>query len=297
MFATLIPPITPIIALATGILFSMFIGNTKEKESGQAAKLLLQWAVALLGFGVNIIEIIKIGQAAFFWTLASIAITLVIGIFLGRILKQDENITVLLSGGTAICGGSAIAAIAPTIGAQGHQTAIALATVFVLNALGLLIFPVVGSILQMSEQQFGLWAALAIHDTSSVVGAAEVFGGAALIVGTTVKLMRALWIMPVSMAIGFWKKKPGKPKIPLFLVAFVLTATVASFIPDGQQVWDIIVVVARRLLTMTLFLIGATLTKEVLRRTGLTTLVHGVVLWIIVSVSSAWLIINGIISL
>jgi len=218
------------------------------------------------------------------------------GWLLGRLFNTPQRTSTLISFGTAICGGSAIAAMAPVIKAEPEDTGVALATVFTLNSIALLLFPPLGHLLGMGERQFGLWSALAIHDTSSVVGAAAAYGSLALAIGTTVKLTRALWIMPSALAAAWFTKSEGKAKLPLFIVGFILAAAVKTLLPQLDSLWHPLNSVAKQSLVVTLFLIGSGLTREVLGRTGIRPLAQGVSLWIIVSVSSAAAILAGLIS-
>jgi uncharacterized membrane protein YadS len=202
------------------------------------------------------------------------------------LFRVGSELTTLISGGTAICGGSAIAAIAPAIGAGPVNTAIALAIVFLLNALGLLIFPPIGGLLGLDQESFGLWAAIAIHDTSSVVGAASIYGDRALAVATTVKLTRALWILPVSFACAKFAKGKSGATIPWFLGGFLLAAFVRTYLPGQIAIWDGFAGAGRFLMVATLFLIGAGLTRASLKQVGLRPLALAVVLWVLVSVGS-----------
>jgi uncharacterized integral membrane protein (TIGR00698 family) len=219
-----------------------------------------------------------------------------VGALLGRLVGTSEPLSTLISFGTAICGGSAIAAMAPVIKAKTEEIAVSLATVFTLNATALLLFPAVGRFLQMGQEPFGLWAGLAIHDTSSVVGAASTFGTEALAVATTVKLTRALWIMPCVLAAAFLKKSDQKVRFPLFIAGFLAAAALRTMLPSFQPAWTFLLAVARQGLVLTLYLIGAGLTREVLRRVGIRPLAQGVLLWALVSVTTLAAITSGLIS-
>jgi uncharacterized integral membrane protein (TIGR00698 family) len=293
---TALPLVSSPVALVAGFFFSFIFGNPVPALTSKYSKLLLKLSVVGLGFGVNFIQVIEVGRNSIVLTLVSISTTIALGVLLGRIMGIPKNTRILLSFGTAICGGSAIAALAPVIKARDDEIAVSLATVFALNAVALVIFPPLGVLLQLDQHQFGLWAALAIHDTSSVVGASAAFGALALSVGTTVKLTRALWIAPYALAAGLIWKSKERTGIPLFILGFVAAAFVNSWLPDLRPVWDVLYAVSKQSLVMTLFLIGAGLTRQVLRQVGVKPLLLGLVLWIIVSVTSLALIINGYIA-
>jgi len=291
-----LPWITSPLALTAGFVFCYLFGNPFPELTSRVSKSLLKLSVFGLGFGVNIIEVIEVGRSSLLLTLISIAVTIGLGMILGRILKIPANTRVLISFGTAICGGSAIAAIAPVIKAKEEEIAVSLATVFTLNAVALLLFPLLGHLLAMDQHQFGLWAALAIHDTSSVVGASAAFGAMALTVGTTAKLTRALWIAPYTMAASFIWKSRERVGIPLFIIGFIAAAFINSWLPDFDPVWNGFYVVSKQALVMTLFLIGAGLTRAVLNQVGVRPLVMGTILWIVVSITTLLLILEGYIS-
>jgi uncharacterized integral membrane protein (TIGR00698 family) len=260
-FLTALPLVSSPLALIAGFLFSFIFGNPLPALTSKFSKLLLKLSVVGLGFGVNIVQVIEVGKNSILLTLISISATIALGVLLGRILGIPKNTRILLSFGTAICGGSAIAAMAPVIKAKDDEIAVSLATVFALNAVALVIFPPLGALFQLDQQQFGLWAALAIHDTSSVVGASAAFGALALSVGTTVKLTRALWIAPYALAAGFFWKSKERTGIPLFIVGFIAAAFINSWLPDLQPLWNVLYTVSKQSLVMTLFLIGAGLTR------------------------------------
>ncbi len=280
-------------ALLAGILFSLLLGNPWPKRSSLWSKTLLQWSVVGLGFGLSLAEVWAAGKDAVPYTIVGIAFTLLAGTLLGRWYGTSPNTAALISFGTAICGGSAIAALAPVIRSRDEETAVALATVFTLNAAALLLFPAIGHLLQMSQRDFGLWAALAIHDTSSVVGAASTYGATALAVGTTVKLARALWIMPCAVGAAWVKKSEGKARFPLFILGFLLAAGLRSLFPQFVPLWQGAAAIARQALVVTLFLIGAGLTRDVLSRVGVRPFAQGITLWILVSLSTLGAILQG----
>lgn len=276
----------PAVALITGAAIALIWGNKDRSFTGPAGKYLLQAAVVLLGFGLHIGAVLHVGLTSVWVTLISVTLVMITGWLLGRWLKVDKDISTLISGGTAICGGSAIAAIAPAIGASQAHTAVAMAIVFLLNAAGLLIFPYIGQLLGLTQSAFGLWSAIAIHDTSSVVGAAAIYGTLALSIATTVKLTRALWILPLSFVMARIHHSSSAAKIPWFLFGFLLAAVIRSLFAGAESSWDSLSNLGRHLMVATLFFIGAGLTREDLRQIGSRPLIKGVVLWAIVSVAS-----------
>jgi uncharacterized integral membrane protein (TIGR00698 family) len=293
---TALPWISSPAALTAGFAFSFLFGNPLPRLTSKAGKLLLKLSVIGLGFGVNFVEVLEVGRSSLLLTLLTITATIVLGELLGRFLRIPANTRRLVAFGSAICGGSAIAAMAPVIRARDDEIAVSLATVFSLNALALLIFPPLGHLLDLGQRQFGLWAALAIHDTSSVVGASATFGVVALSVGTTVKLTRALWIAPYTLAAGVILNSKERSGIPLFIVGFLAAAFINTWLPAYEVVWQCIHALARQCLVMTLFLIGAGLTRQVLRQVGMQPLLLGVMLWIIVSTTTLVLILENWIS-
>lgn len=281
-----LPVVSAPMALMAGITFGIVIGNPWGATTSTWSRRLLQTSVVGLGFGLNLPEILQTGMDAFLYTAISISFTMGAGYLLGRLFKLPGRIATLISFGTAICGGSAIAAMAPVIRAESDETGVALATVFTLNSIALLLFPPLGHLLGMGQRPFGLWSALAIHDTSSVVGAATAYGGLALAIGTTVKLTRALWIMPAALLAAWFTKSEGRVKLPLFIIGFIAAAAVKTVLPQFEQVWHVLNSIARQSLVVTLFLIGSGLTRAVLARTGIRPLAQGVALWLLVSLTS-----------
>jgi uncharacterized integral membrane protein (TIGR00698 family) len=280
----LTPFVSPAVALLMGLVIAQFIGNPYLHLNHKATSLLLQISVVGLGFGMNVHSAVQAGKEGILFTIASITSTLVFGYFLGRWLNIEKKTSFLISSGTAICGGSAIAAISPVIKAQEKQISVALGCVFILNSIALFIFPVIGHHLNLSQTQFGLWCAIAIHDTSSVVGAAGKFGPHALEVAATVKLARALWIIPVAfMAAVIFKNKSKKISIPYFIGLFILAMIANTYLPAIHIVSPYFVAMAKVGLTLTLFLIGAGLSRAVLASVGFKPLLQGVVLWIAIS--------------
>jgi len=287
------PKVNAPMALVAGITFGIVIGNPWNATTSIWSRRLLQASVVGLGFGMNLPELLKTGKDAFLYTAISISFTMIVGYLLGKFFKIPKRTSTLISFGSAICGGSAIAAMAPVIKAEPEETGVALATVFTLNSIALILFPPLGHILGMGQRQFGLWSALAIHDTSSVVGAAAAYGGLALTIGTTVKLTRALWIMPSALIAAWFTKSEGKVKFPLFIMGFIAAAAIKTLLPQYNQVWTPLNSMAKQSLVVTLFLIGCGLTREVLARTGMKPLAQGVILWMIISATSAIALITG----
>ncbi len=284
----------PAAGLIIGIAIALIFGNPLKNVTGRISKKLLQTSVILLGFGMQIGVILKVGFASIGITFTSILITMVTGLLLGRFFKIERNLSILLTSGTAICGGSAIAAMAPAINATQGQTAVAMAVVFLLNALGLIIFPPLGHLFGMDEASFGLWSAIAIHDTSSVVGAAAQYGTIAAGIAITVKLTRALWIFPLAMGAARFNKSETKPPFPWFLIGFLLAGVITTFIPSGMDIWQSLSKAGKHLMTGTLFLVGAGLTASELSKVGVRSLIVSVILWIIITVVSFFAIFSGI---
>ena len=281
--------VTPPVALFLGLLFALLCGQAHPKFNKKVSKYLLQYSVVGLGFGMNLHSALASGKEGMEFTIISVVGTLVIGWFIGRkLFKVDRNTSYLISSGTAICGGSAIAAVGPVLKAEDSQMSVALGTIFILNAIALFIFPVIGHLLGMDQQQFGMWAAIAIHDTSSVVGAGAAYGEEALQIATTIKLTRALWIIPIAFATMFiFKSKGKKVSIPWFIFFFVIAMIVNTyFMGSIPQVGEAINGLARKTLTLTMFFIGASLSVDVLRAVGVKPLLQGVLLWIVISVST-----------
>lgn len=281
------------LSLLLGFVFALLMTNPFAQFTHRYIHLLLQISIVGLGFGLNIEQALAAGKSGFLLTVFSISTVLVAGYALGRLLKIEQPLAYLISVGTAICGGSAIAAVSPIIKAKSNQISLALAIIFTLNSIALFAFPVIGHALHLSQQQFGLWAAVGIHDTSSVVGAANRYGGEALKIATTVKLARALWIIPVSLMTMFiFKNESSKVKIPWFIVFFIGAIGLNTFIPSLSVVTPYILTISKAGLNLTLFLIGTTLTISVLRTISVKPLLLAVALWITVSAGSLLYIIN-----
>lgn len=284
---------SPPVALALGLALAFTIGNPFPKVTGKPTKLLLQASVILLGFGMNIEAVFKAGKDGILFTIATIFGTLILGYFVGKFLKVNDKTSNLISSGTAICGGSAIAAVGPAIDAGLDEMSVSLGTVFVLNSIALILFPLIGHALNLSQTQFGVWAAIAIHDTSSVVGAAQTYGPEALAIATTVKLARALWIAPVALMFALLYRKSDserktKVAIPWFIFLFLGATLVRTYAPSEvlPSIFDSLVNLAKAGMTVTLFLIGASLSRKTLKKVGWRPLLQGVLLWVVISVVS-----------
>lgn len=299
--------ISPPVALLLGLGFALTTDHPYRQESSKAMKWLLQASVVGLGFGMNITSVLKAGQTGFGFTVASIAGTLGLGLLLGKILGVQQKASQLIAVGTAVCGGSAIAAVAPVIEAEDAEISVALGTVFVLNAVALFVFPPLGTALGLTQEQFGIWAAIAIHDTSSVVGAASKYGAEALSIATTVKLSRALWIIPITLGAAFVVLRKQRtmtsvihsplatdasPKtaihLPYFIGFFIVASLINTFIPGASVLGLLLVPIAKIGLSLTLFLIGAGLSRQMLVSVGLKPLLQGLVLWIAISLAALW---------
>jgi uncharacterized integral membrane protein (TIGR00698 family) len=287
------PLASPPIALALGLTVALTIGHPYIHLNNKATKILLQVSVVGLGFGMNLNKILQVGKEGVAFTIISIFGTLTLGYIIGRLLKIHKKTSHLISSGTAICGGSAIAAVGPILNANSQEMSVALGTVFILNSIALFIFPLIGHFLHLTQTQFGFWAGIAIHDTSSVVGAAAKYGKTALQVATTVKLARALWIVPIAILTSLvFKNRKQKISIPYFIFLFLLASVLRTYLPVVDLVSGHIVNAATIGLTITLFLIGAGLSKDVLKLVGVKPLFEGILLWIIISVSSLIIILH-----
>ena len=289
--ACLFPFINGPIALVGGFLFAHFLGHPFLSSNPKVVKWLLKIAIVGLGFGINIQEAMLAGKDGFALTVCSISLILILGFFIGKCLNIHQKITHLISSGTAICGGSAIAAIAPVIKASEKDISISLGVVFFLNSIALITFPTIGHFLSLTQYQFGLWAAIAIHDTSSVVGAAAAYGEEALNVATTVKLARALWIIPLSIiSIYLFKGKNSAVKIPWFILLFVIAISMNSYLDLPSLLTRSITTASKSMLVLTLFLIGAGLSIEKIKAAGWKPMGLGLILWIIISIGSLLII-------
>lgn len=289
--------LSPPVALASGILFGLNFAHPYLAISRKLSKFLLQASVVALGFGMNLHEVVKAGQRGFVYTVLGILVAMLTGLALGKLLGVRGNSSYLIAAGTAICGGSAIAAVGPILQADEEEMAVSLGTVFILNSVALLIFPPAGAWLHLHQEQFGLWAALAIHDTSSVVGAAAKYGAAALVIATTVKLARALWIVPLALVTAAIKRSKSKIALPWFILFFCLAAVVNTYAPGLHRATAALFIAGRLGLTATLFLIGAGISRATVGSVGWRPMLQGVLLWIIVGAGSLALIRAGLISL
>jgi uncharacterized integral membrane protein (TIGR00698 family) len=282
--------VSPPVALAGGLIYGFSFLHPFHVEAKKLSKLLLQASVVGLGFGMDLQQVMQAGRSGFIYTAGSISIALLLGWGLGRLLQVKQRISYLISAGTAICGGSAIAAIAPITNASQEEIAVSLGTVFVLNSFALLTFPAIGTTLHMTQSQFGLWAALAIHDISSVVGATAKYGAVALTVGTTVKLARALWIVPLSVGTAMANKSNARIQWPWFILFFCLAAVSNTYVHIFQSAYPVLKHLGGIGLTVTLFLIGTGLSMKTLRDVGVRPFLQGILLWLFVAVGSLTLI-------
>ena len=284
---------SPPIALALGLAIAFTVGNPFLQVEGKVTKYLLQGSVVLLGFGMNLSAVYKAGKDGILFTIATIFGTLILGYFVGKMLGIADRTSTLISSGTAICGGSAIAAVAPAINAENDEISVSIGIVFVLNSVALFVFPVIGHAAGLTENQFGIWSAIAIHDTSSVVGAAASYGPESLVIATTVKLARALWIAPVALLFAFIYRSrnlenKAKIAIPWFILLFLIATAIRTYAPAKMppSLFDAAVNLAKAGLTVTLFFIGASLSRETLRKFGYLALLQGIILWVVISVVS-----------
>lgn len=290
-----LPFIDTPVALLMGILMAQFITNPFLTGSKKLTHILLQVSVVGLGFGMNAMEALEAGKQGLVFTIISIASTLALGLFLGKRMKVEKNTSYLISTGTAVCGGSAIAAVSSITNSNEKQISAALGTVFILNSLALFLFPWIGHVLHLSQHQFGVWAAIAIHDTSSVVGASSKYGAEALQTATTIKLERALWIIPIAfISIFIFKSASKKVKIPYFIFLFVLAMLINTFIPAVHPASSYIVMLSKTGLKITLFLIGASLSKALITSVGIKPFLQGILLWLFISVMSLWVILHSV---
>jgi uncharacterized integral membrane protein (TIGR00698 family) len=285
--------VSPPFALAGGLIYGFSFIHPYHVDAKKLSKILLQVSVVGLGFGMDLQQVLQAGRAGFIYTAAGISFALLLGWGLGRLLRVKQRISFLISAGTAICGGSAIAAVAPITNASQEEIAISLGTVFVLNSVALLTFPAIGTILHMTQTQFGLWSALAIHDISSVVGATAKYGAAALAVGTTVKLARALWIVPLSIGTAMAKKSKARVQWPWFILFFCLAAVANTYVHVFQSSYSVLKHLGVIGLTVTLYLIGTGLSMKTLREVGIRPFLQGILLWIFVAAGSLALIRSG----
>lgn len=282
--------VSPPIALLGGLFYGFTFTHPFQMESKRLAKLLLQASVVALGFGMNLHQVFRAGRSGFFYTAVSITVTMLLGLGLGYLVRVGKKPSFLISAGTAICGGSAIAAVGPIAEASEDEMAVSLGTIFILNSAALFLFPAIGHLLGMSQEQFGLWSALAIHDTSSVIGAAAKFGPTALAIATTIKLARALWIVPLAFVTALALKSKARVQWPWFILFFCVAAVVNSLLPAIKPTFLALSYMGKIGLTVTLFLIGTGLNNSTLQRVGVRPFLQGLTLWGIVSASTLALI-------
>ncbi len=283
--------VSPPFALLGGLIYGLALAHPFHAESKQLSKFLLQASVVGLGFGMNLHEVVRAGRSGFLYTAVSITAVMLFGLLLGYLIRVSKKPSFLISAGTAICGGSAIAAVGPIADANEEEMAVSLGAVFILNSVALFLFPAIGFALHLSQSQFGLWSALAIHDTSSVVGATARYGAAALAVGTTVKLARALWIVPLSLVTAMTLKSKAKIQWPWFIGLFCIAALLNTLLPSFNPAFATLSRLGRIGLTVTLFLIGTGLNKQTLKKVGVRPLLQGLTLWIIVGATTLALIV------
>jgi uncharacterized integral membrane protein (TIGR00698 family) len=287
--------ISPPFALLGGLVYGLVLTHPFNVQSKSLAKFLLQASVVGLGFGMNLHEVVHAGRSGFLYTAVSITAVMLLGLALGYLIRVGKKSSFLIAAGTAICGGSAIAAVGPIADANEEEMAVSLGAVFILNSIALFLFPAIGFALHMSQSQFGLWSALAIHDTSSVVGATARYGSAALAIGTTVKLARALWIVPLSIATAVALKSKAKVQWPWFILLFCIAALLNTMFPVMNPSFAVLSHIGRIGLTVTLFLIGTGLNQQTLKKVGIRPLLQGLTLWIIVgSAMLALILLNWI---
>lgn len=289
--------IPPPIALCAGIIFGLSVMHPYSADSKALSKFLLQASIVALGFGMNLHEVLKAGRSGFIYTFLGITFTMLVGVAIGKLLFVRSTTSYLISTGTAICGGSAIATVGPVLHASEEEMAVSLGTVFILNSIALFVFPIIGKSLGLSQSQFGLWSALAIHDTSSVVGAAWRYGTQALIIATTVKLARALWIVPLAFLTAAIKRGKSKITIPWFILFFIVAAVINTYGPQDAALSQKFSALGKLGLTATLFLIGTSISKSTLKEVGWRPLAQGVLLWIVVGSLSLYFIHIGWISI
>lgn len=287
-FLCLMPFFTAPIALAAGILLTL-LKVEKPYEIKKYTSKILQWSIVLMGFGMSLQKVVETSQTGVLLTATSVFLTFLFGLLLGYLFKVEKNTTMLISSGTAICGGSAIAAVSPIINAKNNQITFALTVIFVLNAIALFIFPIIGHALGMSQESFGYWSAIAIHDTSSVVGAGAAYGSEALEIATTVKLTRTLWIIPLSFLVLFINRKEskgGKVKIPWFILYFVIAIILAYYLPSYAETFNHLNWLGKKGMVIALFLIGTSFSLEDMKTAGLRAFLLGIILWLIISLST-----------
>lgn len=287
---------TPALALFAGLVFALIFPMPFPKFNKKGSKYLLQASVVGLGFGMNVVTALKSGSEGMMFTIVSVIGVMAFGILIGMWMHLNRKTAYLISSGTAICGGSAIAAVGPVLKADDHEMAVSLGVIFILNAIALFIFPPIGHYFGMTQAQFGTWAAIAIHDTSSVVGAGDAYGAEACQIATLIKCTRALWIIPLAFATMFIfrDKKGSKISIPWFISLFVAAMVVNTYCGIPSAVSDTIVYISKKALVVTLFFIGAGLSVGMVKKVGIRPLLLAILLWIIIGVSSFMVVMNTI---
>ena len=290
-----LPQISAPVALLCGLIFAFIFPNPCPKFNKKTSKYLLQVAVVCLGFNMNLQESLKSGSEGMFFTVVSVIGVMCLGVLIGYWLHINRKTSYLISSGTAICGGSAIAAVGPVVKADENEMAVSLGVIFVLNSIALFIFPPLGHLFDMTQQQFGTWGAIAIHDTSSVVGAGEIFGEEAMKTATLIKLTRALWIIPLAFVTMFiFRDKKSKISIPWFIFIFVLAMIVNTYVALPGWFVDTMVWIAKRGMVVTLFCIGASLSMSSIKKVGIKPFLQAVALWIIISISSLLVVLETV---
>lgn len=276
------PFVSPVVALALGIVLSLL--GLKHENITKYTSFSLQASIVLMGFGMNLAQVISASKTGFVDTALSVVFVMSSGLLIAKLLKVELKTGTLISAGTAICGGSAIAAVAPVINAKNYQISFSLVVIFILNAIALLIFPIIGHYLHMSQETFGTWAAIAIQDTSSVVGAGSTYGPKALEIATTVKLIRALWIIPLSIFIAFVQKDKtsGKAKIPWFIGLFVLAILAAYQFPNWHNTFNHFHWLGKKGMVIALFLIGSNISIKEAKQAGIRSFLLGIILWLLI---------------
>ena len=284
-------------ALLAGLIYGLSFAHPYHLDAKKLSAFLLQASIVGLGFGMNLHEVVRAGRTGFLYTALSISFAMLLGLGIGRLFKVQHTPSLLICAGTAICGGSAIAAVGPVLNAGEEEMAVSLGTVFVLNSIALFLFPAVGYALHLTQREFGLWSALAIHDTSSVVGATARYGSVALMIGTTIKLARALWIVPVAITVAIFKRSKARIKWPWFILLFCLAAVAGTYLPLFGPLYPRLSTLGKTGLTVTLYLIGTGISKSTLKQVGPRPLLQGILLWAIVAIASLALIRYGLISI
>lgn len=286
IFICFMPFMSPALALLSGILLSIL--GLKHENAAKYTSLSLQASIVLMGFGMNLTQVVNASKTGFVDTTISVVIVMSVGLLFAKLLRVESKIGMLISAGTAICGGSAIAAVAPVINAKNYQISFSLVVIFILNALALIIFPILGHYFNLSQETFGTWAAIAIHDTSSVVGAGATYGAKALEIATTVKLIRALWIIPLSIVIALFRKdkSSGKVKVPWFIGLFVAVIVIAHLFPGAETTFGHLNWLGRRGMVLALFLIGSNISISEAKKAGVKSFILGVTLWLFIGIFS-----------